>query len=182
MSTMACNYIYLLQEREFIKTNENIAKVGRTSKENLTRFYQYPKGSKLILQSDCEDCKKCEKIIIQMFKILFIQRDDIGLEYFEGDFNEMKKIINKVIEHESTAPNKNAIEFIHDDTNYDNKTKNIEYETLGNGRKTEKYFCKICDYNTSRKSSIYKHFLTDKHRRKSANKLENRGNMPTLLL
>jgi len=28
-------YIYLLQTREFIKTNENIYKIGKTKQENL---------------------------------------------------------------------------------------------------------------------------------------------------
>lgn len=31
-------YIYLLQEREFIKTNENIYKIGKTKQENCKRF------------------------------------------------------------------------------------------------------------------------------------------------
>lgn len=39
---MTTNYIYLLQEREFIKTNENVYKVGMTKKENHKRFNQYP--------------------------------------------------------------------------------------------------------------------------------------------
>ena len=47
------NYIYLLKEREFVKTEENIYKVGRTERENLTRFNQYPNGSVLLLQMIC---------------------------------------------------------------------------------------------------------------------------------
>jgi len=31
-------YIYLLQEREFIKTKENIYKLGKTKQENLKRI------------------------------------------------------------------------------------------------------------------------------------------------
>ena len=34
-------YVYLLQEREFIKTNENIYKFGNTKQSNLNRFKQY---------------------------------------------------------------------------------------------------------------------------------------------
>ena len=41
---------YLLQEREFVKTKENIYKVGMTQKENYERFNQYPKGSVLLFQ------------------------------------------------------------------------------------------------------------------------------------
>jgi len=40
-------------------------------------------------------------------------------------------------------------------------------ETLGDKKKqvsSNKYCCEICDYNTSRKSNIDKHFLSDKHK------------------
>ena len=61
------NYIYLLQEREFIKTKENIYKIGMTQCENLKRFNQYPKGSCLLFQMICDDCKTIEKSIIKKF-------------------------------------------------------------------------------------------------------------------
>ena len=50
------HYIYLLQEREFVKTSELIYKVGKTKKEHYTRFNQYPIGSVLLLHIKCEDC------------------------------------------------------------------------------------------------------------------------------
>jgi hypothetical protein len=87
------NYIYLVKEREFIKTNENIYKIGRSKQENTKRFLQYPKGSELILQEACGDCIKTEKMIINEFKIHFIHRKDIGNEYFEGDYLKMRKIV-----------------------------------------------------------------------------------------
>ena len=52
------NSIYLLQEREFINSNENIYKIGRTKQANIQRFNQYPKGSKLLLHIVCDDCEK----------------------------------------------------------------------------------------------------------------------------
>ena len=64
-------YIYLLQEREFIKTKENIYKLGKTKQENLKRLKQYSKGSELIIQLQCENCDINEKnliiIIIKQF-------------------------------------------------------------------------------------------------------------------
>jgi hypothetical protein len=86
---MLTNYIYLLQEREFIKTKENIYKVGRTKKENHQRFNQYPKGSILLFQMICNNCENIESLIIKQFKEQFIQRKDIGNEYFEGDYHVM---------------------------------------------------------------------------------------------
>jgi len=95
------HYIYLLQEREFIKTKENVYKVGRTEKENHSRFNQYPKGSVLLFQMSCNDCKSIERQIINLFKEKFIQRKDIGNEYFEGDFQLMIDIIYSTIRNET---------------------------------------------------------------------------------
>jgi hypothetical protein len=86
---MAHEYVYLVQEREFIKTNENIYKIGRTKKENLTRFNKYPKGSALLLQLTCKDCVKLETELIKCFIAKYIQRIDIGREYFQGDYENM---------------------------------------------------------------------------------------------
>jgi hypothetical protein len=61
------NYIYLLQEREFLNTKQNIFKIGRTNQPNYERFKQYPKGSILLCQMMCCDSKKMEKIIIRYF-------------------------------------------------------------------------------------------------------------------
>jgi hypothetical protein len=91
------NSIYLLQEREFINSNQNIYKIGRTKQENIQRFNQYPKGSKLLLHIVCDDCDILESELIRDFKNKYIYRKDIGNEYFEGDYKEMiKDIYNKI--------------------------------------------------------------------------------------
>ncbi len=97
---MKTNYIYLLQEREFIKTKENIYKLGMTRKENLERFNQYPKGSILLFQMICNNCRDIEKILIKKFKDIFKHQKDIGNEYFEGNYNEMIDIIYSTIKNE----------------------------------------------------------------------------------
>ena len=86
-------YIYLLQEREFISLNKEIYKLGKTKQENLKRLKQYSKGSELIIQLQCENCDIAEKNLIIIFKQKFIQRTDIGTEYFEGDKDKMQEII-----------------------------------------------------------------------------------------
>jgi hypothetical protein len=94
---ISTNYIYLLQLREFIKTKENIYKIGRTTQENYKRFHSYPKGSILLFQMICSNCKEMEKVLIKIFKNLFIQRKEIGTEYFEGDYQKMIDIIYSTI-------------------------------------------------------------------------------------
>ena len=86
---MKPNYVYLLQEREFIKTKENIYKIGKTKQPNNKRFPQYPKGSVLLFQIVCSDCTETENKIMSSFKDTFKQRLDIGREYFEGDYTKM---------------------------------------------------------------------------------------------
>jgi hypothetical protein len=93
-------YIYLLREREFIKTKEQVYKVGMTKKENHKRFNQYPKGSVLLNQMICNDCKNMEKLVLKKFKETFKQRKDIGNEYFEGEYKSMIDIIYSTIKDE----------------------------------------------------------------------------------
>lgn len=118
------NYIYLLQEREFITTKKNIYKLGKTKQENLQRFKQYPKGSKLILQQVCDDCDMLETQLIREFKNKYIHRRDIGNEYFEGDHNEMVKDIHNKITN-NTAQKEDTVKE-NDEKNIENHSNNTE--------------------------------------------------------
>ena len=111
------NYIYLLQVREFIKSKENIYKVGMTKKENHERFNQYPKGSVLLFQMICNDCKNIERIVNKKFKETFKQRKDIGNEYYEGCYKNMIDVIYLTIK---------------DEINIHKETINDEEETINN--------------------------------------------------
>ena len=93
-------YIYLLQEREFVISNQKIYKIGQTKQQNLTRLLQYPNGSIVIVHTTSKDCCKTEKLLIQLFKEKFKLRRDIGYEYFEGDSDLMRREINKCIDDE----------------------------------------------------------------------------------
>ena len=77
------HYIYLLREREFIKYKEPIYKIGKTCQNPVTRFNQYPKSSELILIIRVNDCHTSEKKLLSIFNKKFIQRKDIGTEYFQ---------------------------------------------------------------------------------------------------
>ena len=95
-------FIYLIKEREFIKTKEPIYKIGKTKQENLQRIKSYPNGSILLLYIITNYCDKKEKEIIQKFKELFIHKKDIGNEYFLGDYNHMINIILSIISNNSS--------------------------------------------------------------------------------
>ena len=126
-------FIYLIKEREFIKTKEPIYKIGKTKQENLQRIKSYPNGSILLLYIITNDCDKKEKLIIQKFKEHFIHKKDIGNEYFMGDYNHMINIILSIISNESSLIESSLIESsLNDNLNsivyfdYDNKIINFD--------------------------------------------------------
>lgn len=90
-------FIYILREREFVKTNENIYKIGRTS-DWLKRFNQYPKNSELIFVRLVEDSKNSEVDIVNILKRKTKQRTDIGREYFEGEINIIVREVFNICE------------------------------------------------------------------------------------
>jgi hypothetical protein len=94
------NYIYLLRTREFINADQHIYKVGRTSQERFKRIGDYSKGSETLIIRKCLDCIKMEAKIIKILKSKYINRTDIGREWFEGDSNHMMDDINNSIKNE----------------------------------------------------------------------------------
>lgn len=86
-------YIYLVQEREFMKTKEFIFKVGKTAQKPYRRMQAYPKESRLLLTIIVNDCSRAEYEILKIFRSRFKQRIEIGDEYFEGDPIEMIDVI-----------------------------------------------------------------------------------------
>ncbi len=96
-------YIYLLQEREFIRLNEPIYKIGKTKQENLKRIQNYPNGTRLLLQIICNNCDNLEKELIQLFKSKYKIQTDIGKEYFKGNHLDMiKDIYSKIFNTNDT--------------------------------------------------------------------------------
>lgn len=85
------NYIYILREREFEKTDEPIYKIGFTTKGILGRLDKYPKASKVYCTIPVNG--NPEKKIIDHFDTIFKKRTDIGNEYYEGNFITMYKVL-----------------------------------------------------------------------------------------
>ena len=174
---MKDNYIYLLKLREFIKTNENIYKVGRTCRPNLTRFKNYPNGSQLVFQMLCYDCVSLEKKILENFmknpEIIF--RKDIGNEYFEGDYKLMADIIYRTI-YEEPKIEEIQVNAIDDKEVVVNNAPNIDYlqqlnlleeeknikqlETIEKPKKLniKKYKCLRCGLLVDRQNKLLRHY------------------------
>jgi hypothetical protein len=94
MENLHHNYIYLIREREFIvHGNTPIYKIGKTTQNINKRLSCYPKNSELLLAIQVNDAHMAEKELLKEFQQRFIHRKDIGNEYFEGNENEMMKLI-----------------------------------------------------------------------------------------
>ena len=87
---------YLLRTREFKNLNDNIYKIGRSANLN-NRIKNYPNNSEIILKINIENEIETEKLIIIIFKKIFIQRKDIGYEYFEGNIKDIKNKFKNII-------------------------------------------------------------------------------------
>lgn len=134
--TEITEYIYLLQLREFVNNNQNIYKIGRTSKEHLTRFNQYPNGSKLLVQVICEDSKKIEKELLIKFREKYIQKKEIGNEYFEGNYKKMKKDIFNYLDE---IDEKNEKELNKENEIEESENKNEKYENEKENESEDEY-------------------------------------------
>jgi cystathionine beta-lyase family protein involved in aluminum resistance len=89
-------HIYVVKEREFIKTKENIYKIGR-SKNIVNRMPSYPKSSIIYTIMYVKNVKEVEKFMIDRFDGLFIKRTDIGNEYYECDENELMRECSMIV-------------------------------------------------------------------------------------
>ncbi len=90
-------YVYLVQERDFVNSKQDIYKIGKSIRPNLCKFKQNPKDTELLLHIRCHDCVKIENKIKKLFKKKYIQETHNEIEYFEGDPDEMKYDICKII-------------------------------------------------------------------------------------
>lgn len=94
------SYVYLIREREHIRMNEEIYKLGKTTQEPNSRLAGYPKNSEVVLYMDVPNCHTTEKNLMNEFDERFISRRDIGREYYEGDLNHMKRTFMDVASSE----------------------------------------------------------------------------------
>jgi hypothetical protein len=156
------NYVYLLIEREFIKSGENVYKIGLTKQKELMRFSQYPKGSDLLLHSMCNNCRVTEKEIMKQFKQHFIQRNDYGTEYFEGNYKHMVYLIHTIIANEYKNDFINISKENNINPNYvvDNNDNDIKHNKL-----VKQFYCEKCEYKTERKNNFVKHLNSNIHKK-----------------
>jgi predicted nuclease with TOPRIM domain len=93
-------YVYIIRECDFVRLNEDIYKIGRTSKTNPEdRFQKYRKGTEIIAFFKVNNSIECENKMIKCFSnhINIKKMSEYGKEYFQGNRNELLSEILKIV-------------------------------------------------------------------------------------
>lgn len=104
-------YLYIVREREFVKSKEHVYKIGRTVKPNpFHRINHYPNNSSIIDIAKVFDPIKAENLLISKLDELcqvpegdsppkdrLTHRSDIGREYYEGDISLIRETLQSVL-------------------------------------------------------------------------------------
>ena len=185
-----CECVYILITREFIRSNENVYKIGRT-KNLKRRFNTYPKGSELLNSFEVKDSIYVEKQLKKKFTNAFIHRKDIGHEWFEGNKSDILKMFDDVsLEycHYESQPQLQIIKEVKQtsqtclnkyvcDCGFSCSSKfNLDRHMLSRLHERNMecpetiiansdgiFKCTICDFSSSHKGNFRKHILSDKH-------------------
>lgn len=103
--------IYIVHTREFIALEEDVYKIGRTKRDIINRLAGYPKGSVLKFCRTVTNCAKVEKEIKNVLKKKHKQREDLGQEWFEGNYDSIEEIVDEIIvRHKKSEKNVNIDE------------------------------------------------------------------------
>jgi hypothetical protein len=97
--------IYIIQLAEHIRCKDNIYKIGMTKRGSLNRLKGYPKNSKLLYSIKVKDAKLCEREVMKKCRetsgIINCDKNHsdeykrLGNEYFEGNYESIKKIVEE---------------------------------------------------------------------------------------
>lgn len=95
--TVLIGFLYIVQEREFVNSNQPIYKIGETDKINpQIRLRSYPKGSIIHFTNSVKNSRQAENILKETLRNHpnIIYRRDLGsVETFQGDLQIIKEII-----------------------------------------------------------------------------------------
>ena len=100
--------LYLIKIREFVRSGEEIYKIGRSVDIN-KRITQYPKGSILCMVFPCDYPVKYEKAAIYFLKNTFLRKKEFENEYFEGNMKEIISLVNELLDKDLSTIEKEII-------------------------------------------------------------------------
>lgn len=95
-------HLYLIHGREFVRSGENVGKVGR-SKDVISRQKWYPKGSVMIHTESVQDTHRAEQLLLHLLRTCetreggyWHHEKQYGTEYFRGDFGDIVSLMRMV--------------------------------------------------------------------------------------
>lgn len=148
-------FCYINHTREFIRANENIFKVGKTTQYGDARLKQYPKGTIQKIKVRVTDCTACENAIIKKFDKLFIKKTEFGREYYEGNISNMLKAFLTITKQYSVDDS---------DDESSKKSSSKSSSKSSNNRPNKVLLCKCCEISTKVKQAMETHKATKKHK------------------
>ena len=95
-------FVYLIQQHKEVLHDPNVLKIGRT--DNIHRRIKEHNKPRVITVYEVANEKLVETKIINVFNRKFKKRPDIGIEYFEGDIDEMKLEFSNIVLGFSNTP------------------------------------------------------------------------------
>ena len=109
-------YLYIIKEREFINARSPVFKVGYSDALTV-RIQAYPKGSIVLTEVRVHNGRSTESKLLAALRSRFINRRDIGSEYFEGPLGDIANVfyatclplMSDDIEHTVDSVNSTAV-------------------------------------------------------------------------
>jgi hypothetical protein len=85
------DFVFLIQEREFIRMNEETYTIGGSSDKLEQIMKAFPRGSRLIYYNNVSDCHKVHANICAVFDHMFERQLEYGDYCYSGKLDTMKK-------------------------------------------------------------------------------------------
>ncbi len=95
--TQKKQYVYMIREREFVRSDMPVYKIGKTTQSPNARLRKYPKHSQDLEMSSVPVCDYAEKQIIAAFDKAFTKITDCGTEYYAGNESSMKQLFKAIL-------------------------------------------------------------------------------------
>ncbi len=148
-------YIYLLQEREDMRDNNGVYKIGRSGGDDLSRLRSYGSGTDYITHMKVNDCVNAEQELIETFSINFTLTR--GREYFYiEDIDNAIDLFVAVARKFRCRPQRVA----HPNSRPLVRPQRQPSDTTENNAK---FTCELCKYETQWKQNLTKHLKSSKH-------------------
>jgi hypothetical protein len=129
---VSMDYVYLVQEREFIRVNEPTYRVGRTSSVIDKLITECPRGSRFVLYCNVSNCHTVWDIICNVFDHLFERRIEYGDWYYSGNLDSMKREFMLCIINDLYGAETEIVDFVESTESPKRRSSSLESNNRNN--------------------------------------------------